>query len=90
MILDLRQSLARECLELWVSAILDLALKECRIPLLVLDLTVHIISVERRVALDIQRGDYRVVGGVQQGIGRRRDALVMQDRIQCVERQARG
>ena len=55
MILDFRQGLARKLIEVRVGTILDFLLEQLGISLLILDLTVQIIPVERgAVALSVE------------------------------------
>jgi len=46
MVLNLRQGLAREFLEIGIRAFLDLVAEQRSVPFLVLDLPVHIVTVE--------------------------------------------
>ena len=65
MILDLRQSLTRELLELRIAAVLDLLSEERRISFLILDLAIHIVAVERGAVVRLNRGNSRDISVVQ-------------------------
>jgi hypothetical protein len=60
MVHDLRQRLARELLQLRIGAILDLLFEQLRISLLILDLAIHIIPVERGTTVRLERENHRV------------------------------
>ena len=82
MIFNLRQGTACEFLESWIAAVPDLVLEECRIPLLILDLAVYIVAIECCAGVGLERGNHRIVSRVQQGVGRRGEALVPQNRVE--------
>src|ERR1700730_11976128 len=84
MVYDLRQRLARELLQLWIVSVLDLLFEQRRIALLILDLAIHIIPVERSAAVRLERENHRVVSAVQKRV-RRSDVFALQDHIQRVD-----
>jgi hypothetical protein len=77
-IFNLRQRAACEFLEIWIGAVLDLVLEECSISPLMIDLAVYIVAVECGAMFGLERGNHRIVGGVQQGVGWHGSALVLQ------------
>jgi hypothetical protein len=84
MVYDLRQSLARELLQLWIVSVLDLLFEQRRIALLILDLAIHIIPVERSATVRRECVNHRVIGAVQKR-ARRRDIFLFQDHIQRID-----
>src|SRR5882757_4596481 len=70
MIHDLRQGLARELLKLRIGAVLDLLFEQRRISLLILDLAVHVIPVERSMTVRLERGNHRIISAVQKRVRR--------------------
>ena len=67
MVLNLRQSLAREPLKLQVAAVRNLLSEQSCICLLILDLSVYI-AVERTAVVRLEREKHRVVSAMQQRV----------------------
>src|SRR6267142_3452297 len=76
MVHDLRERLTRELLEVRIGTVLDLLFEQRRVSLLILDLAVHIIPVERSATVRLERGNHRVIGAVQERV-RRSDVLAL-------------
>jgi hypothetical protein len=68
MILDLRQGLTRELLELQVVAARDMRSERRRSSFLILDLAAHIVAVERGAVVRLERGNHRVISAVRQRV----------------------
>jgi hypothetical protein len=53
-----------------IGTVLDLLFEQRRISLLILDLAVHIIPVERSTTVRLERGNHRVVSALQKRVRR--------------------
>src|SRR5258706_13733915 len=84
MVHDLRQGLARELLEVRIGAVLNLLLEQRRISLLIVDLAVHIIPVERNATVCLERRNHLVISAMQKRV-RRSDIFALQDHIERVD-----
>ena len=85
MIFDLRQSLAREFLEVRVGPVLDLVLEERGVSFLIFDLPFDIVAVETDAAISFERSDHRIIGAVQQRVRRCGHVFTLQDSVERID-----
>src|SRR5271157_446761 len=85
MVFDYRKGAAREFFEVRVGTVLDLILEQRGISFLIIDLPLHIVTIERRALVRVERRNHRVIGAFQQRVGRCRDVLLLQDVVEGID-----
>jgi hypothetical protein len=75
-------------LEVRVGAVLDLVSEKCGVAFLIVELALHIVAVECRGSVGLERSNQHVVGTLQQRVGGCRNPLALQDCIERIEAEA--